>query len=206
MAAYLIMNPTAKSGKSKSRWDNLFELLKQHGVVYEVGESQYPGHSIELAYNAALSEKYSSIVAVGGDGTINEVLNGICSTRDKIDSLPPLGILYTGTSPDICKYHNIPLHMEDAVKLLKSGRSKTVDIGEVEHVWRGEMTTRYFLCSVNLGIGAAVADGSNSGLRKYLGDFLGTMVSILRSVIKHKNADFRCTVDGKERLFPKHSI
>lgn len=203
MKHYLILNPTSKSGKGKKRWEQIFDLLKKYEIDFEVGESTYSGHAIELAYNATISQQYQVIVAVGGDGTINEVLNGICSAKDKIHSLPALGILYTGTSPDICKYHNIPLNMEKAIKLLKSERSKIVDIGEIEHIWHGKMTTRYFLCSANLGIGAAVASGSNSGLRKYFGDTIGTMISIIKSVIAHKNSDFKCIIDGESKIFPK---
>lgn len=199
--AYLILNPTSKSGKGKRRWDNIFNLLKKYDVDYKVGKSTYAGHSIVLAREAALSKKYDSIVAVGGDGTINEVLNGICSTRDEIDLLPALGIIYTGTSPDICKYHKIPLDMEKAVQLIKENNQVPIDVGEVEHYIKDKKETRFFLCSVNLGIGARVADGSNSGLRKKFGDFLGTLLSIISATLKYKRATLNCKIDGKDYQF-----
>lgn len=200
---YLIMNPTAKSGKGKKNWEVIEALLRDYNAEYDVAVSQYSGHSIELARDASLKQIYRAIVAVGGDGTINEVLNGICSTRDEVAELPPLGILYTGTSPDICKYHQIPLDMKEAVKTLVLGTPTIIDVGEVEHIWHEKMTMRYFLCSVNLGIGARVADGSNSGLRKYLGDFLGTLVSIIKSIWEFSPQDLHCIIDGNEKLFPK---
>jgi diacylglycerol kinase family enzyme len=55
----------------------------------------------------------------------------------------------------------------------------------------------WFLCSVNLGIGASVAQGSNGGLRRYLGDGLGTLVSLFKTVVKHTPFDITCTVDGE---------
>ncbi len=200
---YLIMNPTAKSGKGKGHWQTIERLLSDSKVNYQIAVSQYPGHSIELARLASLAQKYRAIVAVGGDGTINEVLNGICSTHDQVAELPPLGILYTGTSPDICKYHQIPLQMGQAVKTLIANAPKPIDVGVVEHIWKDQMTKRYFLCSVNLGIGARVADGSNSGLRKYFGDFLGTLISIIKSVWQFTPSDLECVVDGKPMVFKK---
>lgn len=200
---YLIMNPTAKSGKGKKNWDGIETHLKRMGVEYEIAISQFAGHAIDLAREAALKECYRAIVAVGGDGTINEVLNGICSTREEIAELPALAILYTGTSPDICKYHHIPLNMEDAVKTLINGTPTLIDIGEVKHIWKDKLTTRFFLCSVNLGIGARVADGSNSGLRKYFGDFVGTLLSIIKSIWQFSPADLHCIIDGKEMVFKK---
>lgn len=200
---YLILNPTAKSGKGKKKWEEIENLLKQNHIDYEIAVSQFSGHSIQLAHEACLKQAYKAIVAVGGDGTINEVLNGICSARDKVQKLTPMGILYTGTSPDICKYHQIPLEMHQAVQTLIHGTPTIIDVGEIEHIWKDEMTTRFFLCSVNLGIGARVADGSNSGLRRYLGDFLGTLVSIVKSVWEFYPQDFNCTIDGKEMIFKK---
>lgn len=199
---YLILNPTAKSNKGKRHWDTIFKLLDESGVRFDVGESSYAGHSVALAKEATESGKYDVIVSVGGDGTINEVLNGIRQGGERLETLPVLGILYTGTSPDICKFHGIALEMDKAVETLIRGEASLVDVGEVDYIKDEKEHTSWFLCSVNLGIGARVADGSNSGLRKYLGDLLGTLVSILKSVILYKRADLQLTVDGKQQTFP----
>lgn len=198
---FLILNPTAQSGKGKNKWTTIFETMKTEGLTFEHKESSYSGHAIELATQAALSGKYSCIVAVGGDGTISEVLNGLHQASLKIGSqIPALGILYTGTSPDICKFHKIPLDMQKAVMLLKYGQEELVDVGRVEYLRQGDNYSTWFLCSVNLGIGAAVAEGSNSGLRKYLGDFLGTLLSLFLATARYRLSNFTVTIDGKEQI------
>ena len=199
---YLIMNPTAKSGRGKKKWDQIFSYLNEFKLDFKVGESQYAGHSIELAYQAAKSTCFDVVVAVGGDGTINEVLNGILKASAEVNTIPALGILYTGTSPDICKFHKIPLEMKRAVEILENSDGELIDIGQVEYIKDKRSVTSHFLCSVNLGIGARVADGSNSGLRKYLGDFLGTFISIIIAVLKYKRSDMHCLVDGKQEIYP----
>ena len=142
---YLILNPTAKSGHGKKNWDLIFNSLREEGLSFELGESQYSGHSVKLSTEAALSNKYEYIVAVGGDGTINEVLNGLREASNQSEKIPPLGILYTGTSPDICKYHQIPLNLLDAVKCLKKGNAVPIDIGEVDFTKEGKEITSKIL-------------------------------------------------------------
>ncbi len=197
MKVSLIINPTAKSGRGKRLWDEIFRELDRHEVVYQKDMSEYPGHAELLAYERAKSGEFDAVVAVGGDGTINEVLQGVCKAKEDKCNTPSFGILYTGTSPDICKFHGIPLAMSDAVRLIAENSTKFTDIGEVEH----DGKVAWFLCSVNLGMGAKIASASNSGLRKYLGDFIGTLVSMLKAVFTSTLSDFKCEIDGsKETL------
>src|SRR3989339_766180 len=203
---YLILNPTAQSGRGKKLWPEIFSLLDREKLAYEIGTYTYAGHSVVLAQEAALTGKYQGIVAIGGDGTINEVLNGLrqaCQLLNSTQTLPAFGIIYTGTSPDICKYHKIPLKMTEAVANLKRHRVVMIDVGEVIYKKNSTDQTSWFLCSVNLGIGASVADGSNSGLRRYFGDLLGTFFSIILSVLKYKQANLKVRFDGQEMLFEK---
>ena len=150
------------------------------------------------------------VVAVGGDGTINEVLEGLMQGEPVGGSRPALGILYTGTSPDVCRYHRIPLDLKQAVATLLAEHCRAVDIGEIryhrtsEHEPGSEFDgLSWFLCSVNLGMGASVAQGSNQGLRRYLGDTLGTMVSLLKTVVSFAPLDLDCRVDGEDLRLTK---
>lgn len=203
----LIMNPTSQSGRGKKKWEIIFNTLNLYSdsICYEVQESKFVRHAIELSYAAGLCNDVDVIASVGGDGTINEVLSGLSKAYYQKGTTPLFGILYTGTSPDICKYHNIPLDMEKAVKLiidtcLQKRTIQSVDVGEINFLRDNEKCRSWFLCSVNLGIGPSVANGSNSGLRKYLGDFLGTLISLIISVLRYKNTTFNCVINGKQTI------
>jgi diacylglycerol kinase family enzyme len=201
-----IANPTAQSGRGRRRWQEIQSRLAERGARFEWTTSERPGHAVELAYDAA-KQGCGVAVAVGGDGTINEVLTGVMRAREEDPAVRcALGIVYTGTSPDVCRYHGIPLGTADAVDVLLRDRRELVDVGRIEYFAQHSAdhalgspaaTVGWFLCSVNLGVGAAVANGSNSGLRKVLGDGLGTFVSIVRSVAAFTPASFNCKVDGE---------
>jgi diacylglycerol kinase family enzyme len=205
MRYFLILNPTAKSGKGKERWEALFQALRAKDIVFEIGESNYPGHAIVLAREACM-KNYDVVVAVGGDGTINEVLRGLMSAECTPEARPAMGILYTGTSPDICRYHGIPIDTKGAIHTLLNEAAIATDIGEVQYFSdqsASKPETGYFLCSVNLGVGAAVARGSNSGLRKKFGDFIGTLFSIISSLSSFERPDLSVEIDGQATVLEK---
>jgi YegS/Rv2252/BmrU family lipid kinase len=207
---FLVLNPTAKSGKGRKKWKLIFEELLKNKVDFEYKVSEYAGHSIDLAKDAAQND-YNVVVAVGGDGTINEVLSGIMASN--CAKKPSLGILYTGTSPDVCRYHGISLDLKKAINQLINAKPTLTDIGRVCYFKTNSMDnsfesnenmiTSHFLCSVNLGIGARIANGSNSGLRKYFGDLVGTFLSSIKSLITYKPANFTCHLDSNKNVFNK---
>ena len=96
----LIMCPASKAGKAKRLWPYWQEQLEQARVPYTCIETRYPGHAIEMARQAK-----ETVVAVGGDGTINEVFNGVLASENS----DKMGVLYCGTSPDFCRFHGIPI-------------------------------------------------------------------------------------------------
>lgn len=198
----LICNPTAQSGRAQRSWSAIRKGLDAAKVTYELRTSEYPGHSVALAAEQASNDR-SIVVAVGGDGTINEVLQGLMQGTCPDTRPPVLGILYTGTSPDVCRYHRIPTRLDQAIATLLADHRRAVDVGEIRY--RAASDTKadfdrvsWFLCSVNLGMGASIADGSNHGLRRYLGDALGTLVSLIRTAAKFEPFDLTCRVDGEE--------
>lgn len=199
----LICNPTAQSGRARLSWRAVQQRLDAAGVPYVVLVSEYPRHAVALATEQAGSGS-TVVVAVGGDGTINEVLEGLMQRTRPEDAPPVMGILYTGTSPDVCRYHRIPIGVDEAIATLLANHRRLVDVGEIRY-HAVESDTRaefdrlcWFLCSVNLGMGASIANGSNHGLRRYLGDGLGTMASLIRTATGFKPFELTCRVDGRE--------
>ncbi len=199
---FLIMNPSSKSGRGKKLWPSIFSRLEESSIPfsYQFTEKQFDG---QILASKAINQGFDKVVAVGGDGTINEVITGFMETKSKGDQ-SQLGVIYTGTSPDFCRFHHIPLQVEKAVDTVIIGHSRKVDIAKITHCLnegQSKQQVEYFGCSANLGVGAAVARGSNSGLRKYLGDTLGTLISVLISVLKYRKNDFNITIDGKPHIF-----
>ena len=179
--------------------------MNESGVDYEY----HLTISLVDAYEAskkANTKNFDVVVAVGGDGTINAVLNGFYNDQGYRISKSKFGIIYTGTSPDFCKSYQIPLKTEHALKDIILGRSQKIKIGKIKlsiDKENNNFKIRYFACCANVGLGAELARRANSGMRKYLGDFLGTLISLWITLFRYKSNKFNVIIDGEKISIPK---
>ena len=108
------LNPLSKNGKGKKKW-------------YVIDDSGYQKCYIkDCSKTVSIIQKAEDkrVIAVGGDGTINLVLNGALLSKPK----KQFGVLYSGTSPDFCKFHSIPIDEKQAMSVIKRGKTKFVDV------------------------------------------------------------------------------
>ncbi len=172
MQTTLIVNPQANKGRSQTLLPKITAALKQLGVSFTVAETQTRGHAVELAYQAA-SSGVERIVAVGGDGTCNEVVNGILSAAETGKNAI-FGVIPTGSGNDFAYALNIPNNVDRACAILKNGAERLIDAGKVTV----DGKPRFFDNSVGLGFdGEVVVDIQRS---KYLRGFLMYLWSVFR--------------------------
>ncbi len=199
MKYFLIMNPGSRSGRSKKRFEKIFQLLTKYNIEYDFRYTK----SLEDAYvfsTEANKLGYEVVVAVGGDGTINKVLNGFYDNEGKRISSAKFGVIYTGTSPDFCKSYGIPLKLEKATMLLCKANNKKISIGKIKYMGKLQETTSYFACCANIGLGAELARKLNGGVRGVLGDILGTFIALLCVLVSYKPINYKMIVDNNEKL------
>lgn len=115
-----IVNPAAGKGTALGSIPLIERFCKQCRFKYEIIKTQYKGHATALAKDA-LSSSYDAVVAVGGDGTVMEVANGL------VGSSIPMGILPTGTGNDLSKSLNIPSKIDQALSIIAYGKPKYID-------------------------------------------------------------------------------
>ena len=215
MRHLLIMNPGSKGGKSKKYFELIHSLMKKYSLTYDFKETS----SLNDAYDFCIeghSLNYDAIIAVGGDGTINRVLNGFFTNRGTLRSNAVMGVIYSGTSPDFCKSYGIPTETEKAVQLISFGKTKKIKAGMITHCetydprfegkFVDEITERgvsFFGCCANIGLGAAIASGANKGIRKITGDKLGTFISTVKAIKNHTPSNLKTLIDEKEVTFKK---
>jgi diacylglycerol kinase (ATP) len=130
MPAKVILNPYSGRYTGRRRWPEAQAALDASGFAYELACTERPGHARELARDAALAG-CSPIVAAGGDGTVSEVVNGLADAAGKDAPLGPLGILPVGTANDIVDTLGIPRELAAAAQVLAHGRTRLMDLGEV---------------------------------------------------------------------------
>lgn len=136
----VILNPVAGYGPTKEKVPQLDQALQQTGAEYSLVATDYPKHATELAHEATL-DGWPIIAAAGGDGTINEVVNGIL----KADThQPKLGIIPMGMANDLATVLNIPSDVAAACHRLTHGTAQPIDVGEVNQ--------HYFVNSSAIGL------------------------------------------------------
>ena len=155
--------------------------------------SERPGHLIELAREAA--RMHDLLVVVGGDGTLNEVVNGIAGSNAELAILP------AGTGQDFGRSYGIPTRFDDAVRVALTRELKTIDLGRATFAG-GE---RYFANVGSVGMSGAVARRANS-MSKALGGRATFYYALVREFIRWKNTEVTVTFNGGERRGPMHDV
>ncbi len=120
---FFIVNPISGAGRAKAGFETVQQLLDARGVKYEWAYSEHPGHAVTLAQQA-LEAGFTRIVAVGGDGTVNEVASALAG-KDVV-----LGVLPFGTGNDLTRVVGFPADPARAVETLLGGRVVPMDAGE----------------------------------------------------------------------------
>lgn len=118
-----IVNPTASRGKGSSMGKWLEEECKKRNMDFNLQYTKCPGDASEIAAKATKDFEY--IIAVGGDGTLQEVINGLIEIDTKV------GIIPVGTGNDFVRAANIPIQRKDALDTLIEGNTKSIDVGKI---------------------------------------------------------------------------
>jgi diacylglycerol kinase (ATP) len=162
--------------------------------------SERPEHLRELARHAA-EEGASLVVAVGGDGTVNEVASGIAG-------LPrvELAVIPRGTGVDFVRTFGIPAKLEAAVEVALRGRTRELDGGRVGYrAWSGEAAEAWFFNAAGVGMSGAVAKRTNES-SKALGGQVSYLWSTLAVFARWRNTEVRVQVDGESRRGRMHEV
>jgi YegS/Rv2252/BmrU family lipid kinase len=194
-----LVNPASGNGATGKRWPELAHRAAQLGLEGETLFSQRPGHLIELA-RAAVDRGADLVVAVGGDGTLNETVNGVA------ESGVTLALLPLGTGMDFGRTYGIPTKFEDAVRVATDGDTRTIDAARVAYrTWAGEDATRWFANVGSVGMSAAVAQRANA-MSKALGGRATFFYALVRVFLEWENTEITVTLDDGERRGRTHDV
>jgi diacylglycerol kinase (ATP) len=192
--ARLIVNPAAGAGRTAKKWPYIKQLLKSMGLHFEHDITEAPGHAIELA-KSAVSKGYKLVVSVGGDGTINEIVNGLYATGVMKDV--ELGIIGTGTGSDYIRTIGVSRYYQESCHHLLNPTKKSVDLGIVESINNGQPVKRIFANFAGLGFDAEVVKATNKKF-KSLGGKPAYLMGLLSTFATYKNHQIHLTLDGQK--------
>lgn len=185
--ANLIYNPNSGQIWSAFKPSFVKEFLNKKGWEVDISETQYKDHAIKLASDSV--GKYDVVIAAGGDGTINEAVQGIAGTNVKLAILP------VGTTNVLARDLNIPLNFQEALAIIPSGEAVEIDLGVIND--------RYFILMVGIGFDAKLVNEVDSKFKKLTGviAFAATSpVSMLRHRIGKMSITFWDSLGKKKKI------
>lgn len=174
-----IVNPAA-GGHTMANLAAIQSFCRQQKLAYDLQITDRPDHATELARQAA--KRFTTVVAVGGDGTVNEVVNGIVGTPAR------LGILPAGSGNDLAWQLGLTRNLNRNLVTLTAGRIRNFDVGQIN----GE---RYFINGFGAGFDGAVAGRVRSYLR-YAHGYAAYLLAVLRTLATYRFRKVRLTIDG----------
>jgi YegS/Rv2252/BmrU family lipid kinase len=173
----LIVNPRSANGSTGRCWPAIESKLRSLLPPFDVAFSERPLHATAIARDA--SSRYGCIALVGGDGTVNEVANGLIADDCPLRPDLALGIIPRGTGADFVRTLGIPHDLEGAAARLAMGQMREIDVGKVRYRSSdGSAAVRYFLNEGEIGMGAAASDRVNRSSKR-----LGGRLSFLRATL-----------------------
>ena len=186
--AFAVVNPAAGGGRTERVWRGLRDELTRSGLAIEWAASAAPGDATALARRAALAG-WTLVVAVGGDGTLNEVVNGVVDADGR--ALVSVGFLATGRGSDACPNFGLAAEPIQAARRLLIAHDTRFDLGVA--AWP-DGTRRYFLNTAGAGFDAVVARRvaarGGSGTLPYVRGVVG-------AIARHRAVDAAIEVDGR---------
>ena len=180
----IIVNPTAGRGNGERIIPQLERCLQTCGLDYDLVRTERPLHAIQLAQQAA-EDGYEVVVAVGGDGTANEVLNGLMQAKqDGNGDQTAMAVLAAGRGNDSAYGMGMPDNMEESCRIIAAGHRKKIDVGHVT----GDLFPegRYFGNSVGIGFDTVV--GLEAVKMTRLTGFVSYLVATLKTIFLYYKA------------------
>jgi len=192
--AIAIVNPYSANGSTGRQWPRTESLLREVLGTFDSVFTTAPGIASFLALEASRSG-YDLIVGVGGDGTANEIVNGLFADGAP-GKIPVLAFIPGGTSGDFRKTLGIPRAVEEAVARLAGGNQRKIDVGKMTIINPdGAEIKRYFLNIASFGIGGLVDKNVNSST-KIFGDRVSFFIATVKAFMTFPNQRVRISFDG----------
>jgi diacylglycerol kinase (ATP) len=194
----LIVNPAAGGGTADQAVPSIERMLREHGVTYDLVHTERPWHAAELA-RQAVGDGYAVVVAVGGDGTSNEVLNGLMQAKQAEEGSAAMGVLCVGRGNDFAFGAGVPPTLAVGCRVLSEDHRRIIDIGHVGGASLPE--GRYF--GNGAGIGFDTVVGLEAAKLKHLRGFPGYLVAALKTIFLYYRAPLTRIEFGEQTIEQK---
>mgnify|MGYP001180893178 CR=1 FL=1 len=193
----VIVNPNSANGSTGKNWPSLAELIENNLGTFDFKLTARPGDATEFAREAC-SRGYEMVVALGGDGTNNEVINGFFDGETMINPQCAFGFICSGTGGDFRKTFGWSNNPVEAVKRLVGRECRAIDVGRFTYVdHKSRKRLGHFINIASFGISGLVDSYINNS-SKMLGGKLSFMINTLKAMWDYRNQTVTLTLDDSE--------
>lgn len=196
---FWVVNPACGNGAGKHRWFAVERQLRDNGLVVNAKLTTGPNHATAIS-RQALYDGYDHIIVVGGDGTINEVVNGFYhdKTAARINPAAAFSVIPLGSGCDFTRMLGVSHNMKEIMTLCQGGREMTCDLVKANYTnWAGDNENRVYINVADLGLGCEIALRVNQQGKRW-GGFLAFLVTTLTTLAKVECQTVCLEVDGQE--------
>ena len=194
----VIFNPTAGKGNAIKKLPIIKQYLYDNNLNYEIHTTKEIGHAIALAEELC-KDPETAIIAAGGDGTINEVINGLMQAKNNKPELTPIfGVLAIGRGNDFAFGAGVPASLEDCLNALKKGNIQPIDVGLIKG---GDYPAgRYF--GNGIGVGFDTIVGLEAAKMKHIHGAAGYIIGALKTLITYPAApEIEMEINGEKGVY-----
>jgi len=201
----VIVNPNAGSGKVKRDWLLIKSLLDEERIKYEYFFTSQAGHGIDITA-LKLKNGYHKFLVVGGDGTLNEVINGVFSQQFVPTTEVKIAMIGVGTGNDWKKMYNIHSDYKECISLLKQENTIYQDIGKVKYYINDRQRSRYFMNIAGIGFDALVTKKTNKQKDKGRSGKVLYFYNILSNLFGYSHNNVHINLDDEKVLAKAFSM
>lgn len=184
----IILNPVAGKGRAERLCNELIQVLRRRKLPFHLEKTRYPGHATELANK--LSKEFEVLISAGGDGTLNEITNGLINRNTLVAILP------VGSGNDLNKVIGMPKRVNTMLDIILNKKTKLIDIGKVKLFNSdGYKIERKFLNFLGIGLDAEIAREMQT--IKYVKGLPAYIISAIKSFIKYEALNYKIVINGR---------
>jgi YegS/Rv2252/BmrU family lipid kinase len=192
----VLVNPVSAGGQTMRRWPGIRAALQRAGIEMQAHLTLAPGDATAVVRREITRHGIRRVVAVGGDGTLNEVINGCFDERcAPLAAGISVGLIPSGTGSDLRRTLGLPTDPDAAAQVLAGGTTRSVDLGRIDFA---DGTHRLFVNVADCGIGGEVAARVNRR-REKRGGPVGTAIFLgvsITELMTYRNREVLLTIDG----------
>ena len=194
----VIVNPNAGNCRGEKDWETIKTLLKREGLYFDAHFTKCKEHAIEISLDG-IHAGYRSMITVGGDGTLNEVVNGVFRNKVCRPDEVTLAVIPVGTGNDWGKMFGIPHDYAGAIKIIKENKTMLHDAGTVIFSEGAEKKERYFINIAGIGFESAVVQRTNHQKERGHGGRLIYLYNLVVTLFSYRNKKVKLKIDAESR-------